>query len=162
QASPALNALPSWRKRACGRRQMSPQCPPEFVPQFLQTLAPAVQHPVLAFESHQQADIHQAEKGEMLCRLFGCSVEDVEDLFAAPCFIVKLVQKAVVAPRATAAPWRRHDGFIDHRAESVTSGADIGAADLRSNRALFETPELIDHLVAQRIDVGVLDGVAQL
>jgi hypothetical protein len=76
------------------------------LPLLLQSAAAVVQQPVAALKTEGQAQIHQFQQVEMLARVGKDGVQQLEEFFAAPGFVVKGDQQAVFAPFAGPAPGR--------------------------------------------------------
>ena len=119
----------------------------ELVAHRFELRAAVVDDAVAALEAEHQRAVDQLEQVAVGLGLLGQPRHQLEDLLAAPGFVVEHGQQAVLRPHAGAAPGRVGSGLVDHRAQHVARrhhalGRDAGTRGLRGE---------IAHALRQRI-----------
>jgi hypothetical protein len=98
----------------------------------------------------------------MLARLLRYAFEHLKEFLAAPGFVVKRDEQAVGRPIGRTAPRGRCSGFIERRAQTIASSADLFRQYTGLLRANFECTNLRCEMLAQPTRVRMMHGTANL
>ncbi|RMN88626.1 hypothetical protein ALQ52_04423, partial [Pseudomonas cannabina pv. alisalensis] len=123
--------------------------------------ATVVHHPIAALEAQAHAQVQKLQQVQPLARALQAVVEQLENLFTSPGFIVHRDQQALFAPFAGAAPRCTHDRFIKRGAKYVAPQQHIVASDPGRFGALLELAQPGQQLRPQAGRCRVGDGAAQ-
>ncbi len=130
-------------------------------PLFLQPPAAVFQQPVAALKTEGQTQIQQFQQVQVLARIENDGIQQFEDFFAAPGFVVKGDQQAVLAPLAGPTPGRVQHHFVEGGAEHVAGPEHRFLVDARVASVGREGLHLLDHAPAQPLGIGMRSGVFQ-
>src|ERR1700761_2312468 len=101
-------------------------------------------HAITSLKSQRETEELQFDKVSMFARLCRQTGEQVEELFAAPRFVMKRDEQTVRGPCAAATTGRECGGFVERGAQAIACADDRFDRHGRVLRARLKTPDFRD------------------
>jgi hypothetical protein len=116
----------------------------------LQLGAAVVDHAVAAFEAQHHAVVQQLDEVDVLVRRLHQPGQQLEELLAAPGFVVQGHEQAVVRPDTCRSPGRLGGGFVEHGADAVARADDGFHGHAAGAGTLLELAYVFEQQLLQR------------